>query len=579
VKLKAIVIPLVKVAVYCMNFFARLFKKAAPKVADDPANALPNPSSPAKPSLTPASAAGESLGLGAVMAQRKVILQKFPMTKGCDIPPGKPATGVPETGLLRLVLYRLDEKPVVAPALKALVISLIQEGLMRMPAGLSLFQCILSAGDVPWPLSAFSLKVGDEKQGVGDLCKILVISEYAQPDGGSFFVEPTLFNADGAMHILFYVWRLEDSLGKWSGVEGDCWRAWLDFAARLSLQADSKLAELWRLWFKSRVTAALEEAGKARPDPKAAGLEDALGLGIAATDAELRALVEPPPSEDNEVTSARLGEALKSLQQLAYKAVDAKLQGLGLFALKAGIELRRKLLKRPKPPASLSFDLASDLDEAGMIIAALTPARRSESLNLIQEAANLLERLVVDDSCSDEQRQRALAEVKQHLAADWSDQSAPLRFQHYLFAHTILRQAFFADARSLTTSLERSSRPYLFSHWKMASDKAKASPDRATAQCSLSAVPPDGLAYSRRELSGGVILHLVQMPAPQATTEAYSVGLVAGPGGSAPTRYFVRVFDPTQPLVTEWKADGTREHFPLDGDSEESFLAFIEGAL
>lgn len=159
------------------------------------------------------------------------------------------------------------------------------------------------------------------------------------------------------------------------------------------------------------------------------------------------------------------------------------------------------------------------------------------------------------------------------------------RMQHYLFAHRALPSVTFGQpARMLEVLLGDEAQQMLLNLWEQAGLQAPPS----------GLVQPRGLSHTLHQLDPLRLLALVQLPPPQADTEAYFVGLLfettqpnwAGPPSPKSARCFTleRGSDLfTQELRTvfcEWTGDGSHLNMG-DGPppSAEDFILAIRSRL
>ncbi|HEY1016394.1 MAG TPA: hypothetical protein VGE07_27035 [Herpetosiphonaceae bacterium] len=160
-----------------------------------------------------------------------------------------------------------------------------------------------------------------------------------------------------------------------------------------------------------------------------------------------------------------------------------------------------------------------------------------------------------------------------------------VRMQHYLFAHRALPSVTFGQpARMLEVLLGDEAQQMLLNLWEQAGQQAPPSGQ----------VAPRGLGHSLHQLDPLRLLVLVQLPPPQADTEAYFVGLLfetaqpswAGPSSPKAARCFTleRGSDPftqqERTVFCEWTSDSSHLNMG-DGPppAAEEFIQAIRSRL
>lgn len=157
------------------------------------------------------------------------------------------------------------------------------------------------------------------------------------------------------------------------------------------------------------------------------------------------------------------------------------------------------------------------------------------------------------------------------------------RQQHYLFAHHLLRSAFFRDPSEAVRGLESQGTDWLLPLWERAASLNHSG-------C-LEEQPPEGLDYEIRDLPDGTMVALITLPPADALTEAYFVALVwkpyvlhPQPSGTIMSRYITLEYGvdlaycSPRPVLAEWTT--ARTHLNLgtgpEPDLEQFWMAVLE---
>ena len=182
------------------------------QVANPPRVAPPPTSAPVKPPEMASVSSGQASEL------REGILAKHTLTKCCEGAPveidettlkvlkeiGLGQTA--DTGLLRIVLYRLDGAPIPEDKLDKIIISFIQGRATRDGRYAAVLNQYLQAAGFHCPRVGFSIHLQGSKEEIIAQCEVLATTEYAAP-GASFSTAGHGFTADGAPYRVYSYWK------------------------------------------------------------------------------------------------------------------------------------------------------------------------------------------------------------------------------------------------------------------------------------------------------------------------------------------------------------------------------------
>ncbi len=142
------------------------------------------------------------------------------------------------------------------------------------------------------------------------------------------------------------------------------------------------------------------------------------------------------------------------------------------------------------------------------------------------------------------------------------------RQHHYAFVHQLLRSLFFGDTEETLEHFRMEGESALLALWDFVEKRLELDDP----------VSSEGLALEWVPLVSGMTMVLITLPAPEAITEAYYVGLVYSPldstGRFIVLEHTVDLDGRARTVLCEWSPDGT--HFNLGEGPDPSPEAFTD---
>jgi len=138
---------------------------------------------------------------------RETILSKHTLTKCCELAPINPRKVDPDhLGLLRVVVYRLDGKPIVDAEVDAILMSFVTERAMTDPKYLPVMNAITDGTFFPYPRYGFTIDLSaDSAQQRINKCEILATTEYAK-HGIHFKTTGHGLTAENVPYRIYFFW-------------------------------------------------------------------------------------------------------------------------------------------------------------------------------------------------------------------------------------------------------------------------------------------------------------------------------------------------------------------------------------
>ena len=151
---------------------------------------------------------GSSVAVETAIKSREAILSNHALQQCCKLAPINPRkVGLDHLGLLRVVVYRLDGKPIDDAQLDAILMLFVTERAMTDPQYVPVMKAFTDGTFFPYPRFGFTidLSTGSAQQRIAQ-CEILATTEYVK-DGVDFKTTGHGLTAENVPYRIYFFWK------------------------------------------------------------------------------------------------------------------------------------------------------------------------------------------------------------------------------------------------------------------------------------------------------------------------------------------------------------------------------------